>query len=54
VELNLFSPEIAEDPYPWYRELRAVGERGHVLLNGCRIRRHRLRRPDKSRERRVG
>ena len=26
MELNLFSPEIAEDPYPWYRELRAVGQ----------------------------
>jgi cytochrome P450 len=26
VELNLFSPEIMNDPYPTYRELRAVGQ----------------------------
>lgn len=26
MELNLFSPEIMNDPYPTYRELRAVGQ----------------------------
>lgn len=26
MEFNLFSQEIVDDPYPWYRELRAVGQ----------------------------
>jgi cytochrome P450 len=26
VEFNLFSQEIVDDPYPWYRELRGVGQ----------------------------
>ncbi|MDQ1495648.1 MAG: hypothetical protein QOG69_2131 [Actinomycetota bacterium] len=26
MEFNLFSQEIVDDPYPWYRELRGVGQ----------------------------
>jgi cytochrome P450 len=26
VEFNLFSQEIVDDPYPWYRELRGIGQ----------------------------
>ena len=31
LELNTFAPELIEDPYPWYAQLRAEGTLNYTL-----------------------
>ena len=31
LELNTFAPELIEDPYPWYAQLRAQGTLNYTL-----------------------
>ncbi len=33
-ELNVFSPELIQDPYPWYAEMRELGVFDYVLPQG--------------------